>query len=136
MAATEVKAVTLYALLSSALGAVAAEYSMILAGAVIGGGIALSTGAQTAGVLASLRLFISGVGCALLFTVPLASLAEGMTLQWLHLPREELLGAMAGLIGIFWRQGLAAASDFGQRWAKKIGSAGGQTDSSNGPPQP
>ena len=121
MAAAEVKSATLYAVLSSVLGSVAAEYSMILAGAVIGGGIALSTGGKASSTLAALRIFLAGVGCALLFTLPLAALAAGMTQPWLQLPREELLGTVAGLIGLFWRQGLESLGNFGRRWADKLG---------------
>jgi hypothetical protein len=121
MAAAEVKTVTLFALLSSALGTVAAEYSLVLAGAIIGGAISLSTGPRTTGVLASLRSFLAGVGCALLFTLPLSALASGLTMTWLQLPREELIAAVAGLIGLFWQRGLRLLGAAGEKWANKLG---------------
>lgn len=123
MAAAEVKTATAFAALASVLGPLAAEYSMILAGAIIGAAIGVSFSPKLPGFVASLKHFggsvVMACGCALLFSIPLSAAAAWASHGVIGLDAQHLLFSVSGLIGLFWRDALPLIPIFGKRFAEK-----------------
>ena len=128
MAAAEVKTVTLFAALASVLGPLAAQYSLILAGAIIGAAIGTTYAPQMPKLWQSLLYFgkglLAAVGCSLLFAIPATAAATFAAEKFgAVIDEANMLFAVSGLIGIFWRQALPMVPILGKRWADKQGGA-------------
>ena len=118
MAAAEVKSVTLYAVLSSVLGSVAAEYSLILAAALVGGFAGLSIRTEKLpGWWAPTRHVVMGVLLALLLTPAGAAVALWALPEGMALPVESVLPIVAGAIGVWWHRAL---TEWAPRLADKL----------------
>lgn len=123
MAAAEVKTATLYSVLAGAVGSVAADYSMLAAGAIIGAAVAVSFGPKLPTTWKSIEHFLVSAllacGCAAMFGIPLAKAAELATVSFLGMDSQQLLFSVSGLIGLFWRDVIPLIPILGKRYANQ-----------------
>lgn len=118
MAEPTVSKVTLFAAIAALVGPLAAEYSLILAGALVGGFAGLSIRATPLpGWWAPLRHVVMGVMLALVLTPTGAAVAVWALPIGMALSIDALLPIVALGIAAFWHRAL---SDWGpallQRW--------------------
>lgn len=119
--------VTLFAALAALVGPLAAEYSLILAGALVGGFAGLSIRAEPLpGWLAPMRHVLMGVMLALLLTPAGAAVAMWALPAGLALSVDAVLPIVSLAIGAGWHRALA---EWGPallaRWLPKRGDGGG-----------
>lgn len=120
--------VTLFAALAALVGPLAAEYSLILAGALVGGfaGLSIRT-APLPGWWAPLRHVLLGVLLSLVLTPTGAAVAQWALPTGLALSVDALLPIVALAIGAFWHRTL---TDWGPavlgRWVNAKRDSGGQ----------
>lgn len=99
--------VTVFAALTALVGPLAAEYSLILAGALVGGFAGLSIRATPLpGWWAPLRHLLLGVALSLLITPAGATVAMWALPSGLALTIDALLPIVSLAIGAFWHRGL------------------------------
>lgn len=99
--------VTLFAALAVTVGPLAAEYSLILAGALVGAYAGLSMrAAPLPGWFAPLAHVMTGVGMALLVTPAGAAVALWLLPATLALSVEAVLPVVALGVGAFWHPAL------------------------------
>jgi len=100
--------VTLFAAIAALVGPLAAEYSLILAGALVGGFAGLSIrAAPLPGILGPLRHVLMGVMLALLLTPAGAAVAQWALPATLALSVDALLPIVALGIGACWHKAMA-----------------------------
>lgn len=108
MAEPTVAKVTLLAALAGVIGPLAAEYSFILAGALVGGMASLSmNGRQLPGFWRPTRHVATGVGLALLVTPLGAVIAANVLPRDWAIPADALLPWVALAVGAWWHKALS-----------------------------
>lgn len=109
---------TLMAALAALVGPLAAEYSLTLAGALVGGFAGLSIRAEKLpGWWAPTRHVVMGVLLALLLTPAGAAVALWALPEGMAMPVESVLPIVAGAIGVWWHRAL---TEWAPRLADKL----------------
>lgn len=101
--------VTLMAAMAGVIGPLAAEYSLVLAGAVVGGIVGLSIRATPLpGFLRPLGHVVTGVSLALMTAPMLALLGARVLPDAWDITGDILLPGIAVATGVFWHRALAS----------------------------
>lgn len=107
MAEPTASKVTLMAALAALVGPLAAEYSVILAGALVGGLLSLSLREQPLlGIVRPLGHVVAGVALALLVAPLGVAVAVSLAPADWALPADLMLPVVALAVGVYWHRAL------------------------------